>query len=159
MTIRTPGEVETVKQFTTDENGNLVGDGGVHTYSNTRDLQILGSNVPDGILGVNNTFKYRDFDLSVFAMVRYGQMIDSKTIGWYSANGNNQPRGTNYWTPEKPSSASPDRVLYHCDGSIGSLKYIDSSYAKIKNISFAMPSPRNYVKPWDLSSAGFMQRQ
>lgn len=39
-------KIETVEQFTTDENGNLVGDGGVHTYSNTRDLQILGSNVP-----------------------------------------------------------------------------------------------------------------
>ena len=98
------GALPKKKKFTTDENGNLVGDGGVHTYSNTRDLQILGSNVPDGILGVNNTFKYRDFDLSVFAMVRYGQMIDSKTIGWYSANGNNQPRGTNYWTPENQSA-------------------------------------------------------
>ncbi len=62
-------KIETVEQFTTDENGNLVGDGGVHTYSNTRDLQILGSNVPDGILGVNNTFKYRNFDLSAFVML------------------------------------------------------------------------------------------
>ena len=44
-------------------------------------------------------------------MVRYGQMIDSKTIGWYSANGNNQPRGTNYWTPENQSAYFPDRVL------------------------------------------------
>ncbi|MFR8552383.1 MAG: SusC/RagA family TonB-linked outer membrane protein [Bacteroides cellulosilyticus] len=92
-------KIETVEQFTTDENGNLVGDGGVHTYSNTRDLQILGSNVPDGILGVNNTFKYRNFDLSAFVMLRYGQMIDSKTIGWYSTKNNNQPKGTDYWTP------------------------------------------------------------
>ena len=138
-------KIETVEQFTTDENGNLVGDGGVHTYSNTRDLQILGSNVPDGILGVNNTFKYRDFDLSVFAMVRYGQMIDSKTIGWYSANGNNQPRGTNYWTPENQSAYFPRPGIASTTG-IGSLKYIDGSYAKIKNITLGYTFPKKLCK-------------
>ena len=51
--VRVPaGLRESYRQWNsslTDENGNLVGDGGVHIYSNTRDLQILGSNVPDGI--------------------------------------------------------------------------------------------------------------
>ena len=97
-------KIETVEQFTTDENGNLVGDGGVHTYSNTRDLQILGSNVPDGIVGLNNTFTYKGIELSAFAIIRYGQMIDSKTIGWYSTKNDNQPRGTNYWTPENQNT-------------------------------------------------------
>lgn len=127
-------KIETVEQFTTDANGNMVGDGGVHTYSNTRDLQILGSNVPDGILGFNNTFNYKDFDLSAFAIVRYGQMIDSKTIGWYSTKNNNQPTGTDYWTPENQSAYFPRPGIASTTG-IESMRYIDGSYAKIKNVT------------------------
>ncbi|MFR5758845.1 MAG: hypothetical protein ACLUE2_13515 [Bacteroides cellulosilyticus] len=123
-----------MEQFTEDENGNMVGDGGVHIYSNTRDLQILGSNVPDGILGINNTFKYRDFDLSVFAMIRYGQMIDSKAIGWYSANNNNQPKGNEVLDSRKPRRLLPRPGIASTTG-IASLRYLDGSYAKIKNIT------------------------
>ena len=154
-----PGYVKlhTVEQFTEDENGNMVGDGGVHIYSNTRDLQILGSNVPDGILGINNTFKYRDFDLSVFAMIRYGQMIDSKAIGWYSANNNNQPKGTKYWTPENQDAYFPRPGIASTTG-IASLRYLDGSYAKIKNITLGLPFPRSCAKHWDLRSAAFTQQ-
>ena len=142
-----PGYVKlhTVEQFTEDENGNMVGDGGVHIYSNTRDLQILGSNVPDGILGINNTFKYRDFDLSVFAMIRYGQMIDSKAIGWYSANNNNQPKGTKYWTPENQDAYFPRPGIASTTG-IASLRYLDGSYAKIKNITLGYTFPKKLCK-------------
>ena len=142
-----PGYIKlhTVEQFTEDENGNMVGDGGVHIYSNTRDLQILGSNVPDGILGINNTFKYRDFDLSVFAMIRYGQMIDSKAIGWYSANNNNQPKGTKYWTPENQDAYFPRPGIASTTG-IASLRYLDGSYAKIKNITLGYTFPKKLCK-------------
>ena len=78
-------------------------------------------------------------------MVRYGQMIDSKTIGWYSANGNNQPRGTNYWTPENQSAYFPRPGIASTTG-IGSLKYIDGSYAKIKNITLGYTFPKKLRK-------------
>ena len=78
-------------------------------------------------------------------MVRYGQMIDSKTIGWYSANGNNQPRGTNYWTPENQSAYFPRPGIASTTG-IGSLKYIDGSYAKIKNITLGYTFPKKLCK-------------
>ena len=122
-----------------------MGDGGVHTYSNTRDLQILGSNVPDGILGVNNTFKYRNFDLSAFVMLRYGQMIDSKTIGWYSTKNNNQPKGTDYWTPENQTAYFPRPGIASTTG-IESLRYTDGSYAKIKNITLGYTFPNKLCK-------------
>lgn len=38
-------------------------------------------------------------------------MIDSKTIGWYSTKNNNQPKGTDYWTPENQTAYFPGRVL------------------------------------------------
>ena len=138
-------KIETVEQFTTDENGNLVGDGGVHTYSNTRDLQILGSNVPDGIVGLNNTFTYKGIELSAFAIIRYGQMIDSKTIGWYSTKNDNQPRGTNYWTPENQNTYFPRPGIASTTG-IESLRYIDGSYAKIKNVTLGYVLPKKICK-------------
>jgi TonB-linked SusC/RagA family outer membrane protein len=142
-----PGYVKiaTVEQFTTDENGNTVGDGGVHTYSNTRDLQILGSNVPDGIFGFNNRFTYKGFDLSVFAIIRYGQMIESKAIGWYTAGGNNQPAGVDYWTPENQGAYFPRPGIASTTG-IESLRYVDGSYAKIKNITLGYTCPKKVCK-------------
>ena len=134
-----------MEQFTTDENGNLVGDGGVHTYSNTRDLQILGSNVPDGIVGLNNIFTYKGIELSAFAIIRYGQMIDSKTIGWYSTKNDNQPRGTNYWTPENQNTYFPRPGIASTTG-IESLRYIDGSYAKIKNVTLGYVLPKKICK-------------
>ena len=51
------------------------GDEGVHKYS-TEDRQILGHSNPDWIIGLSNSFTYKNFDLSVFAMARYGQTIN-----------------------------------------------------------------------------------
>lgn len=69
-----------IKIETVDKNG----DGGVHKYS-TDDRQILGHTNPDWIIGLNNSFTYKNFDLSVFAMARYGQTINSDLLGYYTA--------------------------------------------------------------------------
>ena len=68
-----------IKIETVDKNG----DGGVHKYS-TDDRQILGHTNPDWIIGLNNSFTYKNFDLSVFAMARYGQTINSDLLGYYT---------------------------------------------------------------------------
>jgi hypothetical protein len=71
-----------VKIATNERITNGVSDGGVHTYTDY-DKMILGSAAPKWLLGVNNTFNYKGFDLGAFVMVRWGQMIQSKLLGWY----------------------------------------------------------------------------
>lgn len=41
-----------------------------YTNIDTNDRQVLGHTNPDWIVGLNNTFTYKNFDLSVFAMAR-----------------------------------------------------------------------------------------
>ena len=85
------------------------GDGGVHKYS-TEDRQILGHSNPDWIIGFNNSFTYKNFDLSVFAMARYGQTINSDLLGYYTAEQSvtkNQLAGVDYWTEDNQDAYFP----------------------------------------------------
>lgn len=148
-------KIHTVEQFTKDENGNLVGDGGVHTYSNTRDLQILGSNSPDGIIGFNNTLTWKDFDFGIFVVARYGQMIDSKMIGWYNAGGDNQPAGIDYWKPETNEGAYFPRPGIASTIGLESLRFVDGSYLKIKNITLGYTLPKNFLTKLGVQKARF----
>ena len=56
----------------------------LHKYS-TEDRQILGYSNPDWIIGLSNSFTYKNSDLSVFAMARYGQTINCDLLGYYTA--------------------------------------------------------------------------
>lgn len=125
------------------------GDGGVHKYSDA-DRQIVGHTNPDFIVGLNNTFFYKGFDLSVFAMARYGQTISSSLIGWYTAKDGasiNQPAGVDYWTENNQGA------YYPIPGSNGeqsavmpSLTYRDGSFIKVKNITLGYTLPQHISK-------------
>lgn len=51
-----------------------------YSYS-ANDYQVLGHNSPDWTMGLQNGFRYKDFDLSVYAFFRWGQMIDYNMLG------------------------------------------------------------------------------
>lgn len=121
------------------------GDGGLHKYGEN-DRQILGHTNPDVILGLNNTFIYKNFDLSVFAMARYGQTIKSNLLGWYNAKYDpsiNQPAGVDYWTENNqkayypiPGSGDEQKVM-------AALTYRDGSFIKVKNITLGYTLPQS----------------
>lgn len=125
------------------------GDGGQHKYS-TNDRQILGHKNPNWILGLNNTFIYKDFDLTVYCMARLGQTIKSDLLGFYTAKSaitTNQISGIDYWTENNqgayyPAPGSGD------DQSIGaSAPYVfDGSFIKVKNITLGYTLPRSITK-------------
>jgi hypothetical protein len=122
------------------------GDGGVHKYS-TEDRQVLGHTNPDWIIGLNNTFTYKGFDLSVFAMARYGQTIQSSLLGYYTATQSvttNQLSGVDYWTEDnqgayfpRPGTGSEQSTVY------SALTVRDGSFIKIKNITLGYTLPVN----------------
>jgi TonB-linked SusC/RagA family outer membrane protein len=127
-----------------------------YTYS-TNDYQILGHNSPDWSLGFQNTFKYKNFDLSVYAYMRWGQMISYNMLGWYQPNGfatNASPSRTipeyfNYWTPENPSNDFPVMNYLATSSSMtgfAGLNYVDGSFFKIKNITLGYSLPKRIIK-------------
>ncbi len=135
-----PGEVKlaTVEQF--DENG--VGDKGVHKYSE-KDKQILGAKTPDWTLGFKNSFYYKNFDLSVFMNMRWGQMCSADLLGYFNY-GVNIPSNYNYWTPENPTNDFPQPSLKTPENSYAatSVNLVDASFIKIKNITLGYTLPQ-----------------
>src|SRR6185295_11439997 len=122
-----------------------------YAYS-ANDFQILGHNTPNWSLGFQNGFRYKNFELTVYAYFRWGQMINYVMPGWYQPNGfatNASPSRTfpeyfNYWTPENPSNDFPVmNYLATSSTMVGfaGLNYIDGSFFKIKNITLSYNFP------------------
>lgn len=135
-------KIETVEQY--DDAGN--GDGGVHPYS-TRDRMVLGHENPDWVIGLNNTFTYKGFDLSVFLMARYGQTIESDLLGYYTAENSvttNQISGVKYWTEQDEDAYYPRPGTGSRQGTVYSaLRVFDGSFIKIKNITLGYTLPQS----------------
>lgn len=140
-----------IKIETLDKNG----DGGVHKY-NTDDRQILGHTNPDWIIGLNNSFTYKNLDLSVFAMARYGQTINSDLIGYYTAEQSvtkNQLAGIDYWTENNQGAYFPRPGTGTEQGTVyPSLRVRDGSFIKIKNITLG------YTLPTKISRKALMEK-
>lgn len=120
-------------------------DDGIHLYGDG-DRQILGSSNPSWIMGFNNNFIYKGFDMTVFTLIRWGQMINSDLLGWYRANPENQPSDTDYWTPENQGAYFPRPGISTSVRGIESLRYVDGSYVKIKNITLGYTLPVKLLK-------------
>lgn len=114
-----------------------------------KDYQTLGHNSPDWTLGFKNTFTYKNFDLSVFMYMRWGQMIKYDMLGSYDPTGKtNFPAYFNYWTENNPSNDFPginaNRSLNSYTGYYA-LQYVDGSFFKIKNITLGYTLPKNIL--------------
>jgi hypothetical protein len=135
-------------------NSGLTADRSIYTYADRTDWQILGSNSPKWILGFQNEFRYKNFDLTLYAFMRWGQMINYVMPGWYQPNGfatNASPSRTfpthfDYWTPTNPTNDFP--VMNYLEslttqlGSAG-LNFTDGSFFKIKNITLGYTLPKS----------------
>ncbi|SEA35864.1 TonB-linked outer membrane protein, SusC/RagA family [Arachidicoccus rhizosphaerae] len=151
-----------------DANGNYVtGDDGNKILYNAdnpyaisdNDRQIVGHNSPDFSLGFQNTFSYANFDLTIYAYMRYGQTIDYSLLTDYDPSGSdNFPSYFNYWTSSNPSNdfpalnASKQRQDYV--GFYG-LSYVDGSFLKIKNITLGYTLPDITLKKMQLDKLRF----
>lgn len=113
------------------------------------DYQVLGHNSPDWTLGFQNTFTYKNFDLSIFMYMRWGQMIKYGMLNSYDPTGvKNFPTYFNYWTENNPSNDFPainaNRTLNSYTGYYA-LQYVDGSFFKIKNITLGYTLPKNLL--------------
>ena len=115
------------------------------------DRAAIGSQTPAWEGGLNNTFTYKNFDLSIFVYARMGQTIWAEMFGRYNGNGlENGPALMNYWTPENPSNEYP-----RPDANISSIyqyQYADvlqmtsGSFLKLKNVSIGYTLPESLLK-------------
>lgn len=113
------------------------------------DKTYIGSTSPKWTGGFNNNFVYRDFDLNVYLVARWGQMINYELGGAYDPQGkSNFPAYLDYWTPENPSNDFPRPAQTNFYNYLGyhTLAYIDGSYWKIKTISLGYTFPAAWMR-------------
>lgn len=117
------------------------------SIDNDNDRVILGSETPDFVMGLNNTFKYKNFDLRVFMYWRQGQMLHSEANGYGSYRIQGDPGiKVNYWTPENPTNEFPRPEKSYSDSSkLDALGYVDGSYLKIKEITLGYQLPKSWI--------------
>ncbi len=126
-----------------------------YNYS-ANDFQYVGHNSPDWSMGFQNQFRYKNFDLSIYTFMRWGQTISYDMMGWYQPNAfaiNASPSRTfpasfNYWTPNNPSNEFPSMDITTTTGMAGysGLNFVDGSFFKVKNITLGYTLPNSIGK-------------
>lgn len=140
-------------------------DGVEHTYNaetpyavSAADYQVLGHMSPDWSLGFQNSLKYKDFDLSVYMYMRWGQMIKYNMLTSYDPTGvNNYPEYFNVWSENNPSNDFPamnstisDKLAYY--PGFAAMAYVDGSFFKIKNITLGYTLPNKILNKIGLTN-------
>jgi TonB-linked SusC/RagA family outer membrane protein len=126
----------TVKLVDINDDGNI-----------TEDDRVVYNQSPKHILGMNNSFSYKNFSLSVLVYARLGGYISydmNSQLNYESANWGN----LDYWTPTNisakfPSPGAPSTTW----GSYGSATYYEKAdYVKIKDITLGYNLPKATIK-------------
>jgi TonB-dependent starch-binding outer membrane protein SusC len=118
------------------------GDG---TISSTEDRVIIGSPRPKWSGGIENSVRFRNFDINIFVYARIGQMINYEYNRSYKPNGVENGARVNYWTPENASNEFPRPDASRAAANYqfyNSMAYEDGSFVKIRNatIGYTLPS-------------------
>jgi len=119
------------------------------------DRKVIGNNMPDHFGGLNNSFRYKNFDLSFFLQWSYGNDIfyagKLRTHGGHSANLNVEHRyWDDVWTPENPTNETP-RI--EADIKKTSSYYVeDGSYLRLQTVTLGYNLPLNTIKKWGMQN-------
>lgn len=116
----------------------------------SRDLTFIGSPIPDFTFGLTNTFRYRDFDLSVFLQGSYGAEIFN-FMKWQLERMNNvyynQSRTVmDRYTADNTGGALPRFTFTNTNNTAMSDRYVeDGSYLRVQNITLGYKLPKAVI--------------
>lgn len=135
----TPGNVRPV-----DLNGD-------NKIDANNDRMIIGHTRPRWIVGMTNTFVYKNFELSFFIYGRLNYWFDT---GGEAQTARGNQRQINYWT-ENNQNADYQKPIYSVangDAYSPALGPKKASFLKIRNISASYNLPGNLLKAMHMSS-------
>ena len=119
------------------------------------DRVVLGSPRPDWSGSIENTFRYKGFDLSANIFARIGQMMQYDYYSNFKPSSQENGAAVDYWTPENPTNAFPRPNSQFSDENypfFESLTYTDASYVKLRTLTFGYTLPDDLLNSLNLSN-------
>ncbi|MGN7723708.1 TonB-dependent receptor [Chitinophaga sp. 22620] len=116
------------------------------------DRTIIGNNQPDFIYGLNNTFTYKNIDLSIAIQGTQGGQILNLSRRFFDnleGGGNNLSVALDRWrSPENPGNGKVPRANARTTGNnnaVSSRWVEDGSYLRIQNVSLGYKLPKSVI--------------
>lgn len=136
--------------YTADKDGNKTGEK-TSEYGKAGNF-IAGSSLPDLVGGIQNSFTYKNFDLSALLSFSLGgQILDNDYIQ-IMHNGSNPGRAWSKeilerWTPENTQTDVPKLTTDNLNWTSSSTRFLYSgTYARLKNVSLGYSLPAALIK-------------
>ena len=109
--------------------------------------KIIYNRSPKAILGLNTTFTYKDFSLSVQTMARLGGYLNYSGYGLYLYDNANWG-DLSYWTPENQGADIPSPGATGATPTFykSAIQIQKADYFKIKDITLSYNLPKNLIK-------------
>ena len=120
------------------------------------DRAILGTQLPNYIVGLTNRFNYKSFDLSFFIYYRNGTQYRNSTLaGTFGENGSryNSLSELNYWTKDNPSNTYYSPFVNNPYRS--AIFFQDASFLRISDITFGYTLPKTTMDKWKMNNMRF----
>lgn len=141
-----PGSVRVV-----DQNN----DGQISSTEGIDDRKVLGTQLPNFLMGLTNRFKYKNIDLSFFAYYRNGTQYSNNTLagtfGELTGTRYNRLAELDYWRSDNPSNTYFGVVAANPYRS--AINYQDASFLRISDITLGYTLPKVKMDAWKLSNA------
>lgn len=118
----------------------------------TNDRKIVGHSRPNWTGGWQNTFSYKQWELSCFMVARAGFTVPQGSL---TLDGRYMQRSIDYWikdTNEDAKYYGPGTTGQAADAYSSSMNYQKGSYIKMRNISLGYTFNARQLKPVGLSS-------
>ena len=133
---------------------DLNGDGKI----DDQDLTYIGDPNPSFTFGLTNTFRYKNFDLSVFLQGTYGNDVlnyTKRTSEQLSNVYNNQLSTVkDRFTQNNPDGSLPRYNQWHNNNFRVSDRFVeDGSYLRIQNVTFGYNLPANLINKAKIANA------
>ena len=142
-----PGSVKVV-----DQNN----DGKISSNADIDDRVVLGNELPKWLAGINNTFNYKNWDLSFFIYTRQGVMyrnsLLSGTMGDLASNRYNG-LNLNYWTETNPTNDYYG--VWQPEPYRQAIQYMTANFVRISNITLGYNLPNALLDRWNMSKVRF----
>lgn len=131
-------------------NARPVDQNGDYKISPNDDRKVLGSTEPKYIAGLTNTFNYKNIELSIFIIGRFGYLYN---VGGENLSGKTSQRKLDYYTDDNTDGEYQKPFFSAGTGDIYNsiFGYKNGSFLKIRNISLGYNFEEDFVKTLGLS--------